>query len=324
MHFVTVIGCGQMRFESFRLVLIGALLAVVSASSSASPIWGRCHGGCLDAPAMASAYPEGDHVIYGTTTAYAFTNRLEMQGENCHINGLAPGDSAAKSAAERQRVGCTQVMVTTPRALEAWEVEGVKDLQLYNIVAKDIIRIEGTAEDLASGPVGNGPAAFGGPNAYDYKNNAIFRASVDDFARQAISDELDDLVAILEAQRAGLWGRVKSLVRDIVTKDVKSPVISVVFPDKSYVILEFRLDADLVAIPLAIKDSEKREIMTRSNVEEFAGEVTFPNGGENSLQNWLENARQRGVPIIVGGGGSGALRSVSCSWDGETLTCHDN
>lgn len=313
-----------MRFKNFRFVLISAVLAVVSSSLSASPIWGRCHGGCLDAPAMASSYSEGDHVIYGTTTAYAFTNRLEMQGENCHVNGLAPGDSAAKSAAELQRVGCTQVMVSTPRVLEAWEVEGVKDLQLYNIVAKDIIRIEVTAEDLASGPVGNGPAAFGGPNAYDYKNNAFFRASVDDFARQAISDELDDLVAILDAQRTGLWERVKSLVRDIVTKDVKSPVISVVFPDKSYVILEFKLDADQAAIPLAIKDSENREILTRETADDFAGEATFPNGGENSLQNWLENARAEGVTVTVGGAGSGALRSVSCAWDGETLICHYN
>ena len=114
------------------------------------------------------------------------------------------------------------------------------------------------------------------------------------------------------------------MVRDIYTKDIKNIVVTVVFPDKSYVILEFKIEADFVPVPLAIKDSENRDILTKETADEFEGEMRFQIGGEISLQNWLANARREGITIITSGGGSGVLESVTCTWDGETLICHKN
>ena len=306
--------------KNCRILLLTAFaLTGTAAEASAASYWLRCRTcDMTEIQRVAETMPPGEHVIYGLGTTYAFWNEWQVQGANCQPNALAPPGSKVppKAHADTNTAGCSEVMVSSQRPLEAWELEGVKDLRAIDLIAgahaKAEVEITVDADNVGMGPVGQGPASFGGPNAYDFANNVVLRARVEQFAARAVNGKIDDALLMIHSDRTGAWERITSLTRDVVFGDVKVTAIKVVFPDGSYVILEVNVDRPNNPETKEVKDSENRDVMTKDNLDQFVGVFAFENGGENSLQNWLENARLLGVVITNVASGGAPHGSVSC------------
>jgi hypothetical protein len=157
-----------------------------------------------------------------------------------------------------------------------------------------------TEADVGLGPVGSSVGY--GPNAYDYANNVVFRTRVDKFAATA--------ARTMTSSNAGFWDRIASGMRQIFARTSPSRFLKVVFPDASYVWLEYSVETPTELKIKAIQDSEYRDIMTSRTIAQFVGRITFAKGGERSLQNWVENARELGVRVRNPASG-GAVSCVS-------------
>jgi hypothetical protein len=144
-----------------------------------------------------------------------------------------------------------------------------------------------TEADVGLGPVGS--SAGYGPNAYDYANNVVFRTRVDKFAATA--------ARTMTSASAGFWDRIASGMRQIFARTSPSRLLKVVFPDASYVWLEYSVQTPTEFKIKAIHDSEYRDIMTPRTIARFVGTFTFAEGGASALQNWIESARQLGVRV---------------------------
>jgi hypothetical protein len=162
--------------------------------------------------------------------------------------------------------------------------------------------LRATEADVGLGPVGSSAAGYG-PNAYDYANNVVFRTRVNEFAAtgaQRLSTRAD----------ADFWDRVVSGIRQTFARTSPSRLLKVVFPDASYMWLEYSVQTPTEFKIKAIHDSEYREIMTSRTIARYVGIFTFAKGGERSLQNRVENARQLGVRVRNSASG-GAVSCVS-------------
>lgn len=70
------------------------------------------------------------------------------------------------------------------------------------------------------------------------------------------------------------------------------------------------------------RDSEGNRIpdaaATNDNTgADYAGDYSF--NDVNALEDWIQAAIRYGIPVT--GGGSGTQGGMSCTWDGQTLTC---
>jgi hypothetical protein len=314
-----------MSYFRAQLAIASVFFTLAASDANAKTFWVRCTG-CNPASMLQTAevLPVGDSVIYDDALpiALGFSNEMQVVGNNCQPNSVLPANPpklpAGKTSAQpvpKSYAGCANVKVTSSRPLEASESVTLLDFHAFRIITnatgKAIVELEVTEADVGLGPVGSSPTGYG-PNAYDYANNALFETRVNQFAANAVSRELDKQAEIMHADRTGLWDRITSVSRDIFSGDVKLTSIRVTFPDGSYVVLEFSVDTPTTAEVKEIRDSEQRDIMTTQTISRFAGTFTFANGGENSLQNWLENARQLGVRVTNRGSGGAPGGAVSC------------
>jgi hypothetical protein len=299
---------------------LATILFVLASEAGAKTFWVRCMS-CSTANMFVAAesMPVGEIVIYDDAlpVALGFSNEMQVIGNNCQPNSIQPKSPAAKTATApvKTSADCQNVKVTNSRALEAFERENLLDFHAFRIITgatgKATVELAATEADVGLGPVGSSPTGSG-PNAYDYANNAIFETRVNQFAANAASRELDRQAAVMHADRTGLWDRLTSASRDIYSGEIKVTSVKVTFPDGSYVVLDFNVDSPNSAEVKEIKDSEQRSIMTSETLSRFAGTFEFANGGEMSLQNWVENARQLGVRVTNRGSGGAPGGAVSC------------
>jgi hypothetical protein len=306
-----------------QLALAAILFSIATSDASAKTFWVKCIG-CSPANMLAAAesMPVGEIVIYDDAlpVALGFSNEMQVIGNNCQPNSIqptTPSKSSTPAAAPtiKSTSDCQNVKVTRSRTLEAFEAENLLDFHAFRIITggtgKAAVEIAVTEADVGLGPVGQSPAGSG-PNAYDYVNNVIFRARVDQFAADAVSPEMDKVGATMHTDRTGLWDRVSSVARDIYSGEIKVTSITVHFPDGSYVVLNFDVDTPKTAEVKEVKDSENRDVMTSETISQFAGTFNFASGGEMSLQNWVENARLLGVRVTKRGSGGAPGGAVSC------------
>jgi hypothetical protein len=247
--------------------------------------------------------------------------QIQGSGEAA-LSGESATD-AAESPAEKQpelyaQAWCTGTASVVPATVE----QGALD-QFY-VVRQVWIDTGGTFVKSVDFPYVNAglfwnppPGPLGGPNAYNVVGDANFRAMLGTALANNSPmgfEYLRGLGVYVGAMINAFGGQTDGL----------RIVIRVVFPDGSSVVYEFRYgDASAAYQPGSARTPVGQLIPDPDTANSPNGAGFWseqgPYGGQEDLERFLEYMRMRGVRIVRGEGSR--IRSVSCTWDGQTLTC---
>ncbi len=196
----------------------------------------------------------------------------------------------------------------------AWEVEPTatdqEAAELVDMLSEFYEVTGGSMQETYSVDASSlGLMGLGGASAYDLVDDPMLQTRLTDY----FLDTLPTGTASQALRR--LFGALYSgVLSHYGLADGSVVIIKLVFTDGSTA--KFQVDlgqpVTVTYVERSARNSENQPLL-EANSENFRGRFYF--GGENALHQFLQRAAQLGIPVV--GGGS----TVSCTWDGHTLTC---
>lgn len=312
-------------------------LFFVVANAVNANAWIKCEG-CSSPQMLAKSQLhvlEGEAVVYDAAipTALRFSNtQVVVGGPECQqLRPILHRNLGIKIVARAQlpsasAANCRIEIVSNSEPLTLEDATLLNALHAIHTQTngrmKSVIELRGNEANFGPGPITSpgGNPGFG-PSAADYANNAVFRATVDNFASQFTlsSPSISTLIANAWIQITQPWNVITSAAGTLWLGEDATITVVITFEDGSKVVLDFEFETPDIAHVNAVKDAEGRDIMTASNLGDFSNTtLRFPNGGSAALENWIQNAIHLGIPVvgvtspIAPGGCRRIVDGVSC------------
>jgi hypothetical protein len=279
--------------NALRAYISKTLLGLTLAASANAGIWLRCDF-CQPSQAAASAVSSnalGEVVIYSLANNFAlkFENEVQVIGDDCQPlatirNGLSKGNAPGSWRAG----SCSYQLVAIPMASTNKEDDLhalLREIYLNTGGSmKTTINVTSADLRLPEGPI-TGQA---GGSAYDFVNDAFFRANVRREAAGAlnspsITGSLSNLARLISGAAATFIGA-----------DGTKIVVEITFSDGSSAKLEFSETS--TPDSESVFTAEVADVMTNDNMSQFMRDLDFAN--TQSMENFVANAAHLGVEIV--------------------------